>query len=391
MKVAVNTAKLLRNVPLPDEIATVHDNAVVIDLGTGTTRIGFSGDDAPRFEAPTVVSNGKDGTVECFSKAHKMRETVPVTPAMDRGLVSDWNAMEHLMQHVYELLNLANDPNAPILISEAALVPKEQREQMVELLFEKVKVQALYFSVAPVLSLFSYGRTTGMVVEMGHGTCHTVPVFEGFGLFHSILQLDFGGQDLTQAVAQMLSHRGSSFSPAHSLEIAQFLKEKYCVVQPDKGSYTVAVAEANKSDTVQHTLPDGTVVTLGTDRYKPTEALFDPAIIGKDTLRGIQHLAVESIRKCDQDIAPTMFGNIVLAGGTSLFGNMKQRLKREVKDLAPVDKVEVFANTERRYGSWVGGSIFASLPTMQDMWVTKADYDEAGPDVRRSIAHKNCF
>uniref|UniRef100_A0A7S1PY26 Actin n=1 Tax=Neobodo designis TaxID=312471 RepID=A0A7S1PY26_NEODS len=393
MKVAVNTAKLLRNVPLPDEIATVHDNAVVIDLGTGSTRIGFSGDDAPRLEAPTVISTAKDGTVECFSKAYKARETTPVTRVMDRGLVKDWAGLEHIMMHVYELLNLSNDPNAPVLISEAALVPKEQREQMVQLLFEKVKINSLYFSTAPVLSLYSSGRTTGMVVEMGHGTCHTVPIFEGFGLFHSILELDYGGTDLTEMVMQMMRSNGANVSPAHQYEVAQYLKETHCVTQPDKGSYTIAVAEANKHDTVSHELPDGTTVTLNNDRYKPTEALFDPSIIGREGLRGggIQILAAESVKKCDADIAPLMLGNIVLSGGTSLFRNMAERLHREVQEQCPLEKVRVHAGTERRHAPWVGGSIFASLPTVQDMWVTRAEYDEMGPDVRRSIAHRNCF
>jgi actin-related protein len=391
MKVAVNTAKLLRNVPLPDEITTVHDNAVVIDMGTGTTRIGFSGDDAARLHAPTVVGQARDGTVECFNKAYKARETVPVKPVMDRGLITDWNGTEHIMRHIYDMLSLGTDPNAPILLTEAALVPKEQREQMVELLFEKLNVQSLYFAPAPVLSLYASGRTTGMVVEMGHGTCHTVPIFEGFSLFHSTLQLDFGGKDLTAAVGQTLTNTGFNFSGAHEEEIWQYMKESFCTVQADRGAYTVAVSEGNKGDTVQHELPDGSVISLGPERYRPTEAIFDPAIIGKESLRGIQHLAVESVRKCDQDIAPTMLGNIVLSGGSSLFRNMPDRIHREVQGLVTLEKVRVHAATERRDAAWVGGSIFASLPTVQDMWVTKAEYEECGPDVRRCIAHKNCF
>lgn len=391
MKVAVNTAKLLRNVPLPDEIATVHDNAVVIDLGTGSTRIGFSGDDSPRFEAPTVYSEAKDGTVECFSKAYRGRDTVPVNRVLERGVVVDWKGLEHLMSHVYELLNLANDPNAPILISEAALVPNDQRERMVELLFDKVNVQSLYFAPSPVLSLFSSGRTSGMVVEMGHGTCNTVPVFEGFSLFHSVLQLDIGGTDLTSMVQRMLQGSSAKIGAAHTYEVAQYLKESHCVALPDRAAYTVAVADANKNDVVQHELPDGTVVTLGTDRYKPVEALFNPAIIGRDDLRGIQHLAVDSVMKLDDDTRPTMLSNIVLSGGTSLFRDLPERLYREVQEKMVSDKVRVHAGTERRHAAWVGGSIFASLPTVQDMWVTKADYEEMGPDVRRSIAHRNCF
>jgi actin len=415
MKVAVNTAKLLRNVPLPDEIATVHDNAVVIDFGTGSTRIGFSGDDAPRFEAPTVVSDTPDGT-ECFDKAYNKRETFKVRRVMERGIVKDWDGMECLLKYIYDLLQLSNDPNAPVLITEAALVPKEQRETMCELLFEKIGVQSVYFSSAPVLSLYSTGRTTGMVVDMGHGSCSTVPVYEGFGLFHTILQLDYGGHRLTEALLDQIHRTGVKLNPAHEYEVAQFLKEKYCVTLPDKGAYTMHIAEANRADQVQHELPDGTIVTLGTDRYRPTEALFDPSILGftvdasGQPMRGLHYLAAESVRKCDQDIAPLMLSNIVLAGGTSLFGGpyavghsasgmgesqfngLPDRLNREVQELVPSEKVRVHATTERKHAAWVGGSIFASLPTVQDMWVKKEDYDDiTPPEAKKTIGHRNCF
>lgn len=389
MKVAVNTAKLLRNVPLPDEIATVHDNAIIIDLGTGTTRIGFSGEDAPRLRYPTVIGQGKEG-VECFDKAYKQRGSIPISNVMDSGIVQDWNGMEALMLHISDMLNLTKEPKAPILISEGALVPKEQRERLVQILFDTVKVHALYFSPAPVLSLYSSGRTTGMAIEMGHGTCHTVPVYEGFGLFHSILQLDFGGVDLTNAVGELISRQNVNLPPHFQHDVAQFLKEKHCECQPSKSAFTMAVSESNRGDVVAHTLPDGSIIRFGPERYRPVEALFDPTLLGKESL-GIHTLAADSIKKCDEDIAPLMYGNIVLAGGTSLFKGLQERLSREIQDMKAQEKVRVSGATERRDATWVGGSILASLPTFQDMWVTRAEYDESPDEVKKCIAHKNCF
>lgn len=392
MKVAVNTAKLLRNVPLPDEIATVHDTAVILDIGSGSTRIGFSGDDAPRLDVPTVFGQAPDGSVEVFGKAYKQRATIAPQNVVERGLVKNWDGMDHLLNYVNNLLGISKDTNTPVLLSEAALVPKEQREQMIQLLFEKHHLSTVYFATAPVLSLYASGRTSGMVVEMGHGTCHTVPIFEGFGLFHSILQLDFGGDDLTLWLGKHVSKVGRSFPAFHERSIFQYLKEMHCPVVQDHSMYAGLTAESNKGDVVHHTLPDNSVISLGPERYVPCEAFFDPMLLGlggseKGPSRGIHLLAVDSVRKCDQDVAPILYGNIVLSGGSSLFPGLPNRLTQELQELAPSEKIRLFAATERRTSAFVGGSILASLPTFQEMWVTKADYDEIGP----AVAQRNCF
>lgn len=395
MKIAVNTAKLLRNVPLPDEIATVHDNAVIADFGSGSTRIGFSGDDAPRLHLPTVFGTSSDGTVETFASAYKQRETIPVQPVIERGLVKNWEGMEHLLNHIDNLLGISKDPNTPLLLTEAALVPREQREELVKILFEKHHITGVYFASSPVLSLYASGRTSGMVLEMGHGSCHTVPVFEGFALYHSILQMDFGGDDLTSWMGKQISSHNITFPTHHQRDIWSYVKELHCPVASDRSAFTTAVNENNKGDVVYHTLPDGTVIPLGTERYLPCEAFFDPSLVVFDNpgtpsaglRRGIHQLAMDSTRKCDQDVAPLLFGNVVLSGGSSLYRGLPDRIHRELQELAPAEKVRIFASTERRNAAFVGGSIVASLPTFQEMWVTKADYDEIGP----AVAHRNCF
>ncbi len=50
-------------------------------------------------------------------------------------------------------------------------------------------------------------------------------------------------------------------------------------------------------------------------------------------------------------------------------------------------KIKIIAPPERKYSVWIGGSILASLSTFQTMWITKAEYDEAGPQ----IVHRKCF
>eukprot|EP00906_Rhabdomonas_costata_P035789 RCo050271 len=385
MKMAVNTAKLLKNVPLPDEITQVHDNAVVIDTGSSTVKAGFSGDDCPRIVVPTCTgapkTKGYAETVAC-NVAFKQRLDLEITWPFQNGLIMNWDSMEKIWEHLYTscLKVQPDDPDTPVLLSEAALTPRESRDRMCQIFFEKLRVPALYVSVAPVLALYSSGRTTGIVVEAGQSTCHTVPIFEGYSLYHSILQLDFGGQDLTTYLRDILRRQGIRFPAPHEKETCGFLKETLCSVALDYSS------AQNSREVKSYTMPDGTKVELGPERFTCCEALFNPSVIGVEKTKGVHATAIDSIRKCDADIMPHLYGNVVLAGGTTMFSGMPERLHKEMADLAPAEKVKVFAATERKYATWIGGSILASLPTFQEFWIKRADYEESG-----TVVHRNCF
>eukprot|EP01063_Lacrimia_lanifica_P015209 TRINITY_DN22022_c0_g1_i1.p1 TRINITY_DN22022_c0_g1~~TRINITY_DN22022_c0_g1_i1.p1 ORF type:complete len:424 (+),score=164.38 TRINITY_DN22022_c0_g1_i1:142-1413(+) len=423
MKLAVNTAKLLRNVPLPDEIATVHDAAVVVDLGSGKIKAGFSGDDAPRCVVPCIEGkppkadkkpkDAKDGK-ESFvcSQAYKMRERLDISYPIRRGLVQDWGddwkqglkdrtegPIEKIFTHIYEdvLKTSLTDPNQPLLLSETPLTDispmQENREKLCEILFESLGIPALYVAQSPVLSLYSYGRTTGMVTEIGFESATTAPIFEGCLLFHSMLQLNFGGMQLTDQVSKMLAENGTRFDKCHERFIAEYVKETLCQVSEDRELYEQSVAD--KEDEKSLTLPDGTRVRLDSRRWCVGESLFEPSLLpGIDPGKGIHQLALESVKKCDTDIAPTLFQNVVLSGGTSMTRGLPTRIETELCALAPSERIKVHASTERSQACWIGGSILASLPTFQDLWITKADYDEYGsqhPNHKRHIFHRNCF
>merc|ERR1711877_84359 len=137
----------------------------------------------------------------------------------------------------------------------------------------------------------------------------------------------------------------------------------------------------------QYELPDGKVITIGSERFRTPEVLFQPSFIGKES-EGIHKLTYDSIQKCDIDIRKDLYTNVVLSGGTTMFTGIDTRLQKEIKALAPPNvKVKIVAPPERKYSVWIGGSILSSLSTFQDMWITKEEYDESGP----GIVHRKCF
>lgn len=102
-------------------------------------------------------------------------------------------------------------------------------------------------------------------------------------------------------------------------------------------------------------------------------------MLGKE-YKGIHELTYSSIMKCEVDVRKELYANIVMSGGTTMYEGVDTRLASELTQLAPpAMKVKVVAPPERKFSVWIGGSLLSSLSTFSSMWITKAEYEEAGP------------
>ena len=274
----------------------------------------------------------------------------------------------------------------PVLLTEAPLNPKSNRERMAQIMFENFDVPALYVAIQAVLALYSAGRTTAIVLDAGDGVTHTVPIYEGHGLPHAVGRINLAGRDLTGYMVKMLTERGYSFTTSAEQEIVKDMKEKLCYVA---SSFEEELEKYTKSDGGEktYTLPDGQIITMGNERFRCPETLFQPSFIGMESA-GIHELTYNSVMKCDIDIRRTLFQSIILSGGTTMYQGMANRMQLEVQKLVPgATKAKVVAPPERKYSVWMGGSILANLPTFQQMMITREEYDEQG----ERIIHQKCF
>jgi len=320
------------------------------------------------------------------------------------------------------------------MVSEPTHVTPQQREQLVQLLFERFSPPALFLTKCSVLSSFAVGRPTSLVIDCGASGTTVSAVHDGYAMQLLRTRSPLGGQALTDLTLRVCQAGGTELRPRYTFKrtskdgsffvtptqhagvTASYALEQQWRVAADVKESCCRVYESRLDDaavasqpSAPYELPDGTVLEFGAERFKIPELLLEPARLASFPLpmdlpaggigelagscaglKGIAAACADVISKADVDLRRELYGGIVLTGGGSLFPGLKERLERELVAASPqAAKVKLLASAstaERRFGVWLGGSILASLGSFQQLWMSKAEYEERGA----AYIHKKC-
>merc|ERR1711990_1039369 len=178
-------------------------------------------------------------------EAQSKRGILTLKYPVEHGIVTNWDDMEKIWHHTfYNELRVAPEAH-PVLLTEAPMNPKANRERMTQIMFETFNVPAMYVNIQAVLSLYASGRTTGCVLDSGDGVTHAVPVFEGFALNNSIRRVDIAGRDVTNYLKLLLRREGHRFTTSAEFETVRTIKERACFVAEDMNSAMSAATKAH--------------------------------------------------------------------------------------------------------------------------------------------------
>jgi actin-like protein 6A len=438
--------------------------SVVLDAGSHTVKAGISGEDLPHVLMPSALtmpsslatpgSDPRDPTV--FSAARLLdaytsrpqKNVEVVSPFGADGLVDHWPRFEALLSYTLnDQLQIDSSEHA-ILYAEPNHNRRAARERLVELLFETFNSPAAYLARSAVLSAYASGRTTGIVVDMGHSGISAVPVLEGALVKDKFLRTCVGGAAVSAALRTQLAASGTQLRSLWSFKRSVVRGEDGQVVESSVApllvhdvadSYQqfavmrileevkagmcraydtprVDIAQVNVPEATWE-LPDGNVIRMSADKYAAAEhtlfgALPHVSIGGNasevrlsyvqqmvnnvgpngvpvggasEKSRGVDGLVLDAIRLCDTSTHRDMYAGVCLTGGASDMGGVYERLTSGLAEA--YHKVRVLAATgsmERKYCAWTGGSILGTFSEFQRMWMSKSEYEENGA----SFVHK---
>ena len=296
--------------------------AVVIDNGTGYTKMGFAKNVNPTHVIPTCVAENapasaskRRGAMDDLDfaigdEAMALSGSRDVRWPIRHGQVENWEHMEKFWEASICRYLRCDPEDHYFLLTEPPLNPPENREYTAEIMFESFNAPGMYIGVQAVLALAASiaskkqsqyaSALTGTVIDIGDGVTHVIPVSDGYVLGSSIKSVPLAGRDLTTFVQYLMRERGERVPPEDAMEVARKVKEDYCYVCKDvvkeflqhermPGEHVVQIHG------VRGKTGDTWTADVGYERFLAPEVFFEPEIYSSDYITPLPELVHQAI------------------------------------------------------------------------------------------------
>lgn len=350
----------------------------------------MSGEDAPAAIFPSCVGRPRQDCPIVQSFPHRVayvgnqldeeHGTLDFNYPIERGIITDWSNMQKVWDYTFDTALNVDPSDHAVLLTDAPLNSKENRENMAEIMFETSHTPALLIAMQAMLALAAYGRRTGVIVDCGDSITNIVPIYDNTPVQEAITQIDVAGRDLTAYMAKVFNSRGHTFSTPAELNIVRDIKEKLAYVAEDFEKEGEK-AQNNAADVEKsYQLPDGQAITVGEERFHSVEGLFNPTLLGLDGQCGLHQATHDAIMKCPAEMHNELFWTIIPCGGTAALPGLSTRMRKEMIAVASDKEVNVKAQPNSL--AWVGGSMVSYLSTSStQLAISQKDYKECGASI----------
>ena len=319
-------------VPLPG-------TPIIIDIGSAYIKIGFAGEPSPRFMFPCITGTEKyksvmvdvsARSVYVGNDAMKMRGVLKVNYPIQRGMIMDWDDYYEILNYIfYTLLRIENLSSYPVIYVEHPFVPRETKEYIARVLFETHRIKSLIMMQSPILSSFSVGLTTGLVIESGDGVTWIVPIINGLIHHQAVQKLNLAGVDVNHNLKSLLMREGINISAGAAEEIIKEIKEKNCYFVLDPANPPKA------TDAYTYPMPDGSVKEIPNRIfYEAPEVMFQPSMLGYNMMN-IPQSIIYCLQMLSNENWYELLNHIVISGGNLSYSGFDERLKQELNALLP--------------------------------------------------------
>mmetsp|Transcript_21679 Transcript_21679/g.49353 ORF Transcript_21679/g.49353 Transcript_21679/m.49353 type:complete len:429 (+) Transcript_21679:88-1374(+) len=414
--------------------------AIVIDIGSGYTKMGYAGNTQPHFVIPTCVANSARKASSVYTsqstgvgvsdlefyigdEAYQRKDSPNylLSYPVSKGRTENWDDMERFLQQaIFRKLRCTAEEHY-FLLTEPPFSMPESRESMAEIMFETFNIKGLNMSVQAVLALYAqwtYRKTeamlpdsaspdlTGLVVDAGDATTHIIPVADGYVIGSCIQELPIGGKHVTEYIANSLRDRGEPVPPECRMDAARQIKEQYGYVARDvnEESAKFDTNPQKRSKTLSGAVPktrEPWTISIAHERFMAPEMFFAPKKFFDTVTLGLPEVVDTCIRNCPIDTTRRLYGNVVLAGGSTTFLHFRERLECQLQRISEQRALEVQqrsgvkasplsvqvsapkARSQQKYAAWLGGSFFAAEQNFERVCHSKREYDEVGPSCMR--------
>lgn len=421
---------------LPEDLIELKDRVtnpktIVLDPGYSLTKVGFTGEKEPRyiFDSAVYFTDTGDSFIQNANKIEtktRVIKTSNLFRKLKNSEVLDQEVFEIFLAHIFEKLNNKSSETAVWVvekyynarfsdylkgrldvINNSSLPEKAKdflrkekmvefvngfetafsiRRAMSEVFFTRFNIPKIYFSLGELLSLYADEQVTGVVVGIGANSTRIIPIYEGFIISHGVSIREKAGQDVVKQLEKYVQKESGDI-PKTPHEKSQILKnirlasEDLCYISQNIKEESQKWTQSDKYIKSINIINDKHV-KLNEIRYLAPEILFEEEPLSILNNPGdLADAVIESIQKCDKGLAKSLYANILLVGGGSMFEGFKERFTKSFKSKVSDHLIfNITAKSDRLISGWIGGSMLSGMKLFEErnFWVSKAEYDEKG-------------